>query len=145
MRWTSCIYSILSNRWPLPQSRVMTHLTKGLGYRDCWRASHLQCDGNKYTNKPNSSRAVEGACCFASSPDPTCRFDTRIDWILLPPLEHCSDVITASGECVTVNMDQVCHCEGGYYVVKTALSDHNLVVANISLSVTKRNPEVVLR
>jgi hypothetical protein len=136
----------------------MTHLTKTLGYRDCWRASHLQCDGDvregieglvwtgtdycsseageeTRTKNPRPPRRL---LCFDSAPASTCRFDTRIDWIMLPPIEHCDNLASTKGERIKINMDVVCHCSSGYYVVDSLLSDHKLVVANIDLSASKK-------
>jgi hypothetical protein len=54
----------------------------------------------------------------------TCRFDTRIDWILLPPT---SSFAYRHLKCVCLPSNE------GYEVIDTTSSDHQLITAHVIL------------
>jgi hypothetical protein len=95
--------------WEEPKSALMNHLLNDLKYRDSLRNAH------------NASSSP------VPSPPSTCRFGTRIDWILLP-VESAMCERGLSVSCLSVE-------KGGYSVVDTShITDHNLVVSVVQIN-----------
>jgi len=109
--------------WVPPESRLMDYLLDNLGFRDARLESKAKSDElYSDTGVLLDNNAVD------DNPVSTCRFDTRIDWILLPPLKSKND----SGVHVGVSSMKL----GGYRVLRTRLSDHNFVSACLTLSIS---------
>ena len=82
----------------------------------------------------------------------TSRFDTRIDWILLPPNSH-SKKMQSSAVPSAIDDNEACREmlhgytlefeTGGYEVVDTTdVTDHNMVISSIIVSLDKSNMHV---
>lgn len=99
------------NRWMIPESKLMNHLLQQVNYKDSLEEA------------TKNSNALLPAESEAGRPASTCRFDTRIDWILLP-----SD---SSLQSQGVKFTCASLHDGGYRVIPTTLTDHNLVISSI--------------
>lgn len=132
IRYT-CIYSsglvrviwfditVCRDNWVPPESVVMDYLLNTLQYHDSRRLALTYKQQNIGINTPGKSSDTE--------PEGTCRYGTRIDWILFPP--ECTSsghVNTAVSREYGVALHVI-----DYEVVETDCTDHNLVVATFTL------------
>ncbi len=90
----------------------MNRLLNSYKYRDALRESICE----------STACAASRDMNLRDAPESTCRFGTRIDWILLPP------TLTATNSGIKLTV-----IPGGYNVISSDLSDHQLIVANIEI------------
>lgn len=98
-------------------SRVISHLLEDLSYRDCRTLFSLE---NAAVMEHDDFKTT------ITNPAPTSSYDTRVDWILVPPLEVCRRQRIPFHVTVAAAND--------YMVVpsiSSKLSDHNLVMSNL--------------
>ena len=99
----------------------MSRIIERLGYIDALRSC---IDTTKQAERPSSLEATIGF-----KPHGTSRFDTRIDWILLPPEE---DMKATGVRCFCAPEDE----EGYQVVCADHITDHNLVLATVIFEAT---------
>jgi hypothetical protein len=107
----------IRNDWVLPETRLMDHILDEIGYTDA------------KTSNASGTRDDGGRVLTAG----TSRFDTRIDWILLPPDVTTSVPTNANAQ--TCNFKLSFEKESYSVIDASDVTDHNMVISTIILTV----------